>query len=90
MTKKSPYRGTYVMERQEDDGSYTVLLSVSSEHYASSAEAAYDPLIMSVSERITESRSLIGMAEEPTEDGPSNDEVPNSPTIRAVTDQEGK
>lgn len=82
MTSKS-YRGTYVIERKNEDGSYELLFSVSDELASPSADAVFDPLLLSVSTKIEKFRSMIGDADEDPTDLPI-EVVPNSPTIRSV------
>lgn len=86
MTIKT-YRGTYVVERQKEDGEYEVLLSVSEEVSGHHVQETYDDLLSGVSEKIEKYRSMLHLAEEDPS-GVENDAVPNAPTIRSVENKE--
>ena len=85
MTAKS-YRGTYVIERQNEDGEYEVLLSVSEETTTPDIQLAYDILLHGVSQKIEKYRPMLDMAVEDIDDVPV-EVIPNSPTIRSVESQ---
>lgn len=80
------YRGTYVIERQNEDGEWELLLSVSEDVPSDSIVNAHDDLLNGVSQKIEKYRTMLPMAEENPDDVPV-EVVPNSPTIRSVETQ---
>lgn len=81
-----PYRGTYVIERQTEDGEWELLLSVSEEHSSNNIAESYDHLLNGVSGKIEQYRPMLfEMSED--DDDTHVEVVPNSPTIRSVESQ---
>lgn len=81
------YRGTYVIERQLEDGQWEVLFSASDELNGPSVAEAHDPLLTMVSEKINRLTPMLTTAEEDPDQAPPVEVVPNAPTIRAVNNE---
>ena len=80
------YRGTYVIERENENGDWDVLFSASHDQDGPNVAEAHDPLLNGVSEKIERLRPMLLTAEEDPEPLPV-ETVPNAPTIRSVNDK---
>ena len=80
------YRGTYVIEREKDDGEWEVLFSASDEMDGPNVMAVHDPLLTKVGEVIQRLTPMLTTAEDDPAPLP-NEAVPNAPTIKSVNNE---
>lgn len=80
------YRGTYVIERESDEGDWEVLFSASDELNAPNVAEAHDPLLNLVGETINRLAPMLVNAEDEPEPLPT-EAVPNAPTLRSVNNE---
>lgn len=85
----SNYRATYVLERESEDGTYEVLMSVSHDQAADDAPTAHRELLEDLSHKIEKYAPMLAASEEePDHHSTTPDDVPNAPTIRSVQEKE--